>query len=98
MSILTLILGLPLVGAVAVGLTPRQYRFGIRLIALSSTFIAMCLAIVAFCRFPSGGGAGFLFEQRVPWVNALGISYHVGADGLNIGIILMGAIVAFAAA
>jgi NADH-quinone oxidoreductase subunit M len=36
--------------------------------------------------------------QRIGWVDSLGISYHVGADGVNIGLILMGAIVAFAAA
>ena len=40
----------------------------------------------------------FQFEQQVPWVQALGISYHVGVDGLNVGLVLMGAIVAFAAA
>jgi NADH-quinone oxidoreductase subunit M len=34
----------------------------------------------------------------VPWVESLGINYHVGVDGLNVGLILMGAIVAFAAA
>ncbi len=38
------------------------------------------------------------FEQQIPWVESLGISYHVGVDGLNVGLILMGAIVAFAAA
>ena len=31
-------------------------------------------------------------------MHALGISYHVGVDGINVGLILMGAIVAFAAA
>ena len=41
---------------------------------------------------------GYQFEQHVPWVSALGISYHVGVDGINVGLILMGAIVAFAAA
>jgi NADH-quinone oxidoreductase subunit M len=97
MSILTFILGLPLLGAVAVALVPRQYRFGVRLVALAATFASMLLAIIAFCRFPSSG-AEYQFVQRVSWVDALGISYHVGADGLNIGLILMGSIVAFAAA
>ena len=31
-------------------------------------------------------------------MKSLGISYHVGVDGLNAGLILMGAVVAFAAA
>ncbi len=36
-------------------------------------------------------------EFRAWTVKSLGIGYHVGVDGLNVGLILMGAIVAFAA-
>ncbi len=97
MSILTFILLWPLIGAAAVAFIPRNYQFGIRVVALGTTFISMLLAILAFWRFPSGA-VDFQFVQRVSWVDAVGISYHVGADGLNIGLILMGAIVAFAAA
>ena len=50
-----------------------------------------------FCQFVSGH-VGYQFEQQIPWVESLGISYHVGVDGLNVGLVLMGAIVAFAAA
>ncbi len=48
--------------------------------------------------FVAPGAGGFRFEQQIPWVNALGIGYHVGVDGINVGLVLMGAIVAFAAA
>ncbi len=97
MSILTYILGLPLLAAVGVACIPREYRFGIRLVALFATFVSMVLAVAAFIRFPAGA-SGYHFVQRVSWVESLGISYHVGVDGLNIGLILMGAMVAFAAA
>jgi NADH-quinone oxidoreductase subunit M len=97
MSTLTFILGLPLLAALAVAVIPRQYRFGIRLVALLATFLSMLLAIKAFFLFPSGS-AEFHFVQKISWVDSLGISYHVGADGLNIGLILMGTIVGFAAA
>src|SRR5205085_1016795 len=55
------------------------------------------LAVKMFLLFKTGAG-GYQFEQQVPWVATLGISYHVGVDGINVGLILMGAIVAFAAA
>src|SRR3954467_2444964 len=42
--------------------------------------------------------SGYRFTQIYPWVKALGISYHVGVDGINLGLIVMGAVVAFAAA
>src|SRR5580698_9863504 len=96
MSILTYIFGWPLVAAVVLMFVPRNYRVIIRAIAVLASFISMALAIKMFCHFIPGA-PGYQFEQDVPWVDSLGISYHVGVDGLNVGLILMGAIVGFAA-
>jgi NADH-quinone oxidoreductase subunit M len=96
-SILTYILGLPLLAAVLLVFVPGNYRVIIRAIALAATFVPMLLAVKMFCQFVSGH-VGYQFEQQIPWVESLGISYHVGVDGLNVGLVLMGAIVAFAAA
>src|SRR4051812_47035345 len=97
MSLLTLIILAPFVGALVVALIPRNYRFVIRLIALAASLLSMFLAIGLFASFKTGQ-PGFQFEQRIPWVQSLGLNYHVGVDGINVGLILMGAIVAFAAA
>jgi NADH-quinone oxidoreductase subunit M len=96
MSILTLIVCLPLVGAVAVALIPRNYRFGVRVVALLASFLSMVFGIIAFWRF-TVGASDFQFIQDIPWVDSIGIHLHFGADGLNIGLILMGTVVAFAA-
>src|SRR5579871_6298257 len=95
-SILTYIFGWPLLAALALVFVPRNYRVIIRAIAILGTFISAVLAIKMFCHFVPGA-PGYQFEEQVPWVDSLGISYHVGVDGLNVGLILMGAIVAFAA-
>jgi len=87
----------PLAAAVLVALIPRNYQFLIRLVALLATLLSLAAAGRLFVLFDSGA-AGLQFEQRAAWVPALGISYHVGVDGLNLGLILMSAIVAFAAA
>ncbi|HEX7652297.1 MAG TPA: proton-conducting transporter membrane subunit, partial [Verrucomicrobiae bacterium] len=97
MSILTQIAGWPLLAALLLVVIPRNYRVVIRAITVLATLISAVLAVKMFCQFVPGA-AGFQFEQQIPWVTSLGISYHVGADGLNVGLILMGAIVAFAAA
>ena len=101
MSPLSYILGWPLVAAVIVAFVPRNYRVIIRGVALLATFLSAALAVKLFLQFAgaAAGPSGFLkFEQQVQWVPNLGISYHVGVDGINVGLILMGAIVAFAAA
>jgi NADH-quinone oxidoreductase subunit M len=100
MSILTYILGWPLLAALLLVFVPRNYRVIIRAIAVLATLISAVLAVKMFCQYAVApvDADGYRFVQQIPWVESLGISYHVGVDGLNVGLILMGAIVAFAAA
>lgn len=99
MSILTYIAGWPLVAALLLVLVPRNYRLIIRAIAVLATLISAVLAVKMFCQFGSApvDAEGYRFVQQIPWVESLGISYHVGVDGINVGLVLMSAIVAFAA-
>src|ERR1043165_2522851 len=84
--LLTSIISLPLFGALLVGLIPREIRFGIRLVALGATFVTMLLALLLFFSFQTGQ-AGYQFELSVPWVQSIGINFHVGVkidtDGLD---------------
>ncbi|HEY5909150.1 MAG TPA: NADH-quinone oxidoreductase subunit M, partial [Verrucomicrobiae bacterium] len=100
MSPLTYILAIPLLGALLLAFVPRNYRVVMRAVAVFATFLSAVLAVIVFARFNAGAGGGYQFEQAAAWVNAAGISinYHVGVDGINIGLVLMAAIVAFAAA
>src|SRR5215510_5139133 len=97
MSTLTLILTVPLLAAIALAFVPRNYSVVMRAVAIVTTFVTMLLALLLFWRFDTGERS-YQFVQKIPWVEALGISYHVGVDGINVGLILMGAIVSFAAA
>src|ERR1043166_4603534 len=96
---LTWIICLPVAGAVLTGLVPRNYRFVIRGLSLAATLGSMLIALKMFWQFEGAEAVdGFRFQQTVSWVQSLGINYHVGVDGINLGLILMGAMVAFAAA
>ena len=97
MSILTPIVLCPLLAAVALFAAPREYRFAIRLTALAATLASLVLSVILFVQFDAGA-AGYQFVQKTPWVKSLGISLHFGVDGLNVGLVLLGALVAFAAA
>jgi NADH-quinone oxidoreductase subunit M len=91
----------PLLAALFLCLVPRNYGFLMRIVAMVVTFICMVLAIRLFIQFDDAKVVdGFRYVQVIPWwgVKSLGIAYTVGVDGLNVGLILMGAIVAFAAA
>ncbi|MEW6158957.1 MAG: NADH-quinone oxidoreductase subunit M [Verrucomicrobiota bacterium] len=96
-KLLTLLVASPFLGAALVALIPRNFQFVIRLIALLSTAISMALSIYLFAVFQPGFGAEVHYQHKVPWVESLGINYYVGVDGLNVGLVLMAAIVGFAA-
>jgi NADH-quinone oxidoreductase subunit M len=93
---LNLIVILPLIAALLLCFVPRNFRVIFQAVSFLVTLLTMILAIVMFCRFDSAL-AGYQFEKQIVWVKSLGISYHLGVDGINVGLILMGAIVAFAA-
>src|SRR2546426_4630651 len=97
---LTLIFCLPLLAAAMLAFVPRSFSVVMRGAAVLATGLSAVLAVIVFLGFNGAdiGDSGYRFEQQVSWVKALGISYHVGVDGINVGLVLMGAIVAFAAA
>ena len=41
---------------------------------------------------------GYVFTQRSNWIESLGVSFHVGVDGIGVVMVLMAALVSFAAA
>jgi NADH-quinone oxidoreductase subunit M len=103
MSTLTYIIGWPFLAALLLCFVPRSYKFVMQIVAVFATFISMILAVKMFCQFNGApaDGHGFKFVQHITWWGAHfgGINFHyfVGVDGLNVGLVLMGAIVAFAA-
>src|SRR3989442_8993966 len=99
MTSLTFIVALPLLAAVGLAFVPRNFRFVVRLATLATTLIVALLGLLLFSRFNTGA-EGYQFVTTIPLLGAdtLGIKCRLGVDGINIGLILMGTLVAFAAA
>src|SRR5580765_7785315 len=97
MAILNFIIACPLLAAVLLTFVPRTFRTVMRGVAIAATLFSAVLAIKMFLQFKTAL-PDYQFVYQLPWVQALGISYHVGVDGINVGLVLMAAIVAFAAA
>lgn len=98
---------LPFLAALGILFLPRNYRFLIRAVALAATALTAVVALLVFLRLdpafaPSPDYAKlhghYQFATLIPWIPSLGIHLHLGVDGLNAGLILMGALVGFAAA
>ncbi len=98
MSPLLWILGLPLFAAGLLLFIPGTYRVLIRTLAVVTTGLVACLAVRLFIGFDAAAveAGGYRFVQRIPWVESLGIALSVGVDGVNLSLVVMGALVAFA--
>ncbi len=103
MTTLSYIFLLPLFAAILLAFVPRNYAVIMRLVAVIATFLSAALAVKMFCQFnaaPVDPETGYRFVSTIPWLGAksLGMACRLGVDGINVGLVLMGAIVGFAAA
>ena len=96
MSYLFFIVMLPLLAGLVVGMIPGSQTKAIRGVTLAASGVSALLALIAFCSFDPNI-EGLQFETKWAWVESLGLNFHLAADGINIGIVFMGAVVAFAA-
>ncbi len=96
---LTVTGAVPLVGALAIGLTPGRSAPGsdadrrardllVKRIALVFTVITLAVSIAMAVAFKPGG-ARFQFTQVYQWIPQFGVHYAVGADGIALVLILM---------
>ena len=92
--IISILLGIPLVGAAVLALLPREREGLIKVVALVTTLVALAVSIPLWLGFQAGA-AGFQFEEFAPplvrtgWLPALGIGYHVGIDGISLFLVLL---------
>jgi len=86
--LLTVILALPLIGAIAVALLPRQEKQQIRLMGLFFSLVTFLVSLGLLAGFRATSGA-MQFELDVVWVKQFGIHYHVGVDGISLWLVLL---------
>src|SRR3989338_2009192 len=94
--ILTFIVFLPLLGAMLILFTPKNNAALIKTIATAVTGLALLLSIGLVLRFEYLN-PGIQFEEICPWIPQLSIFYHLGTDGISIGLIFLTTLLGFLA-
>lgn len=79
--ILTCLLFFPLVGAAVLWLFDDEDM--VRTSALTIALVELALAVFVLMRFVPESPA-MQFVEHVPWIPALGISYHLAVDGISV--------------
>jgi NADH-quinone oxidoreductase subunit M len=87
-GLLTAITFLPLLGAVGLLAVPRDATRAIRVVALATSVLVFVLSVPLYVGF-DGGRPDFQFVERATWMPALGVSYHLGIDGVSLLLVLL---------
>ena len=96
MGILSIILWLPLLGAMLIMAIPRQHMRPIQALALAATAAPFVLAWGLLSSFDRSTSA-LQFVERMPWVPELGMTYALGIDGLSFPMLLLTTLMALVA-
>ncbi len=95
-NILSWIIFLPIIGAVAVLCVPKHERRDaiVKWISAVFTGLQLILAVMIFMKF-NRSTASMQFEEKVSWIASYNIWYYVGIDGLSVTMVLLTALLSF---
>jgi len=93
---LTALVLLPAGAAIAVALIPaslgeRVQRRAVYGVGMAASLATLALAVTIAVRYHAGNGGYRLVSQHV-WAQSLGISWHLGVDGISVFLLLMAAL------
>src|SRR5688572_8479229 len=107
-QILTWIVFLPLIGMGLILFLPKGAVHAAKGVSLAATFVSLVLATkLYFVDFVTNQGPadfaaaratdilGCQFVQKLPWIESIGATYHVGVDGLSIALVWLTTLLLF---
>jgi len=92
--ILSVVVFTPVVAALFLLLMKPERKTEIRVTALSAATLALLLSLWVYLTYDKAA-AGYQFIEKHDWMPALGISYHLGVDGMSAPLVLLTGIVMF---
>ncbi|HMU29558.1 MAG: NADH-quinone oxidoreductase subunit M [Nitrospira sp.] len=92
---LLIILFAPFLGALGLIFVSNRQVSLVRGIAAGSAFVSLAASVYLFYAYDSVKG-GYQFIQRIEWSRQLGISLHLGVDGIGTPLVLASGILLFA--
>jgi NADH-quinone oxidoreductase subunit M len=86
--VLSTMVALPAVGALLVAFLPRALGTLARPVTLLFSIAAGAVSLYALVTFETGV-AGYQFETEHSWISSLGISWHLGLDGISLFLVVL---------
>ena len=104
--VLTLMIFIPVAGALAIMLVPAARTTLVKIIAVIATLIPLLLAIFVWGTFNNESGIhdkysvdeGYTvmqFVDKAEWIGEFNINYYVGIDGISVSMVILTALISF---
>ncbi|CAN5132415.1 NADH-quinone oxidoreductase subunit M [soil metagenome] len=86
---LTLVIFLPILGALLLAAIPKAQEENIKRLGLLVTLGTFLLSLVLLISFDYGRASEFQFETNATWISAINANYHVGIDGISLPLLIL---------
>ena len=86
--ILSMLVFLPVAGALVITVLSKHRREYVRLVAAITSVATGAMSVWLLTEF-DGDDAGFQFVSKHPWIEQWGISWHLGVDGISLFLIVL---------
>jgi len=87
LSIITLV---PLLGMIVVLFLPKDKPQTIKWFSVGLSLVPLVLSIILWVGYRSAGGMQFV--EQYPWIPGLGVSVHLGVDGISVPMVFLTAL------
>ncbi len=90
---LSLIVFLPLAGALLVLMLPRKQELAAKATALLFALASFAGSVYAAITFELGSSAQFQLGTDVSWISAIGSRFHIGIDGISLPLLVLSTLI-----
>ena len=86
---LSALIWIPVVGACAIALVPNEIaKDRLRGVAIAVTSLVLAWSLFLAYQFDVIG-VGLQFQEKIPWLDSLGLTYQLGLDGLSLPLLVL---------
>ena len=86
---ISLLVFLPLAGAVVMMFIPGKDEESHKTVALATTLLTALVGILLFLEFDFDNAGALQFDVNTPWISVVNANYHVAIDGISLPLIAL---------
>jgi NADH-quinone oxidoreductase subunit M len=92
---LSLVVFLPLVGALAITVVPKAQEAAVRAVALIASGASLVISVIVLARFDFDNTRTFQFVVDESWIETIGARYHMAIDGISLPLLVLTTLLVF---